>query len=72
MTNVFISDYDVANTFCAEKDCNSFTGFKEVIEQGKIVVLNMNIAIFKNLSKLLAAYLKLDFQSEVLSRPYKW
>ena len=55
MTNIFISDYDVANTFCAEKDCNSFTGFKEVIEQGKIVVLNMNIAIFKNLSKLLAA-----------------
>ena len=45
MTNIFISDYDVANTFCAEKDCNSFTGFKEVIEQGKIVVLNIAILI---------------------------
>ena len=35
---------------------------------GKIVVLNMNIAEYKNLSKIIAAYLKLDFQSEVLSQ----
>ena len=71
MTNIFISDYDVSNTFCPERDNTNFIGFKDVIKQGKIVVLNMNIAVFKNLSKLLAAYLKLDFQSEVLSRAYK-
>jgi len=46
----------------------NFPGFKEVLEQGKIVVLNMNISMYKNLSKLIAAYLKLDFQSEVLSQ----
>lgn len=28
----------------------------------------MNIAVYKNLSKLIAAYLKLDFQAEVLSQ----
>jgi len=39
-----------------------------VINNGKIVVLNMNIAEYKNLSKIIAAYLKLDFQSEVLSQ----
>ncbi len=68
MTTTFISDYDILNTFSPEKEDLNFNGFKEVIEDGKIVVLNMNIAIYKNLSKLIAAYLKLDFQSEVLSR----
>lgn len=42
-------------------------GFKEVLDKGKIVVLNMNIAEYKNLSKIIASYLKLDFQTEVLS-----
>ena len=46
----------------------SYKNFKEVINNGKIVVLNMNIAKYKNLSKIIAAYLKLDFQSEVLSQ----
>ena len=32
------------------------------------MVLNMNIAEYKNLSKIIAAYLKLDFQTEVMSR----
>jgi len=41
-------------------------GFKEVIEKGKIVVLDMNIAEYNTLSKIIAAYLKLDFQSEVM------
>lgn len=68
MTNTFISDYDILNTFCPKKEFINFTGFKEVLEDGKIVVLNMNIAVFKNLSKIIAAYLKLDFQSEVLAQ----
>lgn len=68
MTTTFISDYDILNTFSPNKSDLNFEGFKEVIEDGKIVVLNMNIALYKNLSKLIAAYLKLDFQSEVLTR----
>ena len=68
MTNIFMSDYDIQKTFCPEQKDVSFAGFKEVLEQGKIVVLNMNISIYKNLSKLIAAYLKLDFQAEVLSQ----
>lgn len=68
MTSPFVSDYDVIRTFCPEKSDENFADFKSVISQGKIVVLNMNISIYKNLSKLMAAYLKLDFQSEVLSQ----
>jgi len=68
MTNIFVSDYDISNTFCPDKDSINFPGFKKIIEEGKIVVLNMNIAVYKNLSKLIAAYLKLDFQSEVLAK----
>ena len=67
ITLPFISDYSVLNTFCPpEKDLN-FLGFSQVLSEGKIVVLKMNIAEYKNLSKLIAAYLKLDFQSEILS-----
>lgn len=68
MTSIFVSDYDISNTFCPKKEDINFSGFKEVLEHGKIVVLNMNIAEYKNLARLIAAYLKLDFQSEVLSQ----
>lgn len=69
ITNLFISDLDILNTFCSKslEDLN-FTGFDEVINNKKIVVLNMNIAKNTNLSKVIAAYLKLDFQDEVLQR----
>ena len=63
----FLSDYDVLNTFCPTQENLNFLGFEEVLSEGKIVVLNMNIAEYKNLSKIIASYLKLDFQSEVLS-----
>ena len=66
ITNTFISDYDVVNTFCSSQEKLSFKGFEEVLDKGKIVVLNMNIAEYELLSKIIAAYLKLDFQSEVL------
>ena len=68
ITNLFISDYSIKNVFCPKKEEINFSGFLDVINKGKIVVLNMNIAEYKNLSKLIAAYLKLDFQSEVISR----
>ena len=68
MTSIFVSDYDISNTFCPDSSVVNFPGFYKIIKQGKIVVLNMNIAVYKNLSKLMAAYLKLDFQSEVLAQ----
>ena len=66
ITNTFISDYDIINTFCPSKEKLNFKGFKNVIQKGKIVVLNMNIAEYKNLSKIIAAYLKLDFQTDIM------
>lgn len=67
ITNPFVSDYDVMSTFCSPIEKLSFTGFSEVIKQGKIVVLNMNISEYNSLSKIIAAYLKLDFQTEIIS-----
>ena len=66
ITNVFISDYSVSKTFCPEKKELNFKGFASALSKGKIVVLNMNIAEYKNLSKIIATYLKLDFQSEIM------
>ena len=66
ITNTFISDYNVSKTFCPLKNELNFKGFKDMLSKGKIVVLNMNIAEYKNLSKIIATYLKLDFQSEVM------
>lgn len=68
ITGLFVSDYNISQTFCPEKNNINFSSFNEVINNGKIVVLNMNIAEYKNLSKIIAAYLKLDFQSEVLAK----
>ncbi len=67
ITNTFISDYDVMSTFCSPQEKLTFTGFDEVIKKGKIVVLNMNISEYTLLSKIIATYLKLDFQAEVMS-----
>ena len=68
ITGPFISDFNISNIFCPKKEEINFKGFFHAINEGKIVVLNMNIAEYKNLSKIIAAYLKLDFQSEVLSQ----
>ena len=68
ITNFFVSDYNVSKTFCPLKSEINFNGFDEVLDKGKIIVLNMNIAEYKNLSKIIATYLKLDFQSAVLNR----
>ena len=66
ITQLFVSDYEVAKTFCPSKDEITFNGFENL--QDNIVVLNMNIAEYRNLAKIIATYLKLDFQSEVLMR----
>lgn len=68
ITNSFISDYSIKNTFCCEEKKLNFFGFTELINDGKIVVLNMNINEYRNLSKIIAAYLKMDFQTEVMSK----
>ena len=68
ITGCFVSDYQIQKVFCPSKEEINFKGFKNLISKGKILVLNMNLAEFKNLSKIIAAYLKLDFQTEVMSR----
>lgn len=67
ITSTFVSDYDVMKTFCAPKTKLSFSGFDEVLSSGKIVVLNMNIFEYNMLSRIIATYLKLDFQTEIMS-----
>ena len=67
ITHIFVSDYDIMSTFCPPREKLSFNGFYEVLKYGKIVILNLNISEYSSLSKIIAAYLKLDFQSEVLS-----
>lgn len=68
ITNNFISDYDIINTFSPKLEELNFLGFEDLINNGKILVLNMNISEYRNLSKIIAAYLKLDFQTEVMNR----
>ena len=68
ITNVFVSDYEVYKTFNPPKEELNFFGFEDLINTGKIVVLNMNISEYKVLSKIIATYLKLDFQTEVMVR----
>ena len=67
ITSVFVSDYDISKTFCPSKEELTFEGFSDLIKNGKILVLNINIAEYRNLSKIIAAYLKLDFQTEIMS-----
>lgn len=66
ITNIFVSDEDVKRIFCPDKKDISFPGFQYVLKNQKIVVLDMNLAEYNNLSKIIAAYLKIDFQSEIL------
>ena len=68
ITNVFVSDYEVYRTFNPKEKELNFSGFEDLINSGKIVVLNMNISEYQNLSKIIATYLKLDFQTEVMTR----
>jgi hypothetical protein len=68
MTQFFYTDAEVRRTFCAPEEELNFLGFKEVVDKGKIVVLKMNISQYRNLAKTIAAYMKLDFQDEVMQR----
>ena len=68
ITNIFVSDYETYKTFNPKENELNFLGFEDLINTGKIVVLNMNISEYTNLSKVIATYLKLDFQTEVIAR----
>ena len=66
ITGVFVLNYDINRTFCPEKNKINFKGFRDVIDNGKIVVLKMNISKYGDISRIIASYLKMDFQREVL------
>lgn len=66
ITNIFISDDDARRTFCPDRENISFPGFEYILKNHKIVVLDMNLSEYTSLSKIIAAYLKIDFQAEIL------
>ncbi|MBR3152151.1 MAG: type IV secretion system DNA-binding domain-containing protein [Clostridia bacterium] len=68
ITNLFVSDSEISDIFCSSESELTFLSFKDVLKNGKIVVLDMNISEYSGLSKVIAAYLKLDFQAEILSQ----
>jgi hypothetical protein len=69
ITNFFVSSMSVHESFSPDKieDLN-FHGFEDVINKGKIVVLAMNVEERPIVARTIAAYLKQDFQAEVLQR----
>ena len=68
MTAFFASSEGIARSFSPPKESLNFFGFEEAINHGKIVVLAMNIAENPQVSRTIAAYLKLDFQAEIRQR----
>ena len=68
MTAFFASSERIADAFCPPLDKLNFAGFEAVINEGKIVVLAMNVAEYPKVASTIAAYLKLDFQAEVQQR----
>lgn len=68
MTGAFTSDPLVTRTFCASREELNFAGFDDMVDSGKIVMLRMNAEEYQNLAKIMSTYLKLDFQSAVLTR----
>ena len=66
ITGIFVLNYDINRTFCPEKSKINFNGFRDVVDNGKIVALKMNISKYGDISRIIASYLKMDFQREVL------
>lgn len=66
MTQPFISTKKVKDTFCPNADEINFYGFEDVIRKGKIVVWKINANKEPKVAKIIAAYLKLDFQKEIM------
>ena len=72
MTSFFVSSEKMQRAFSPKtiEECD-FLGFEECINEGKIVVLALNAAEYPEVSKSIAAYMKLDFQSEIMQRTSK-
>jgi len=68
ITNAFLSDYRIRETFSPPQEEENLNNMLDIIQSGKILVLNMNLAEYQNLSKIIAAYLKMDFQTDVMLR----
>ncbi len=58
-------------TFCATEQKLNFPGFQEVINGGKIVILNMPESDYGLTGKIIGIMLKLDYFRTVLNRVYK-
>ena len=59
ITDIFSSDYNIFNQFCSNSKSIDF-------KDNKIYVLSLNISKHRKLAKVIASYLKLDFQNYVL------
>ncbi len=67
ITDPFISSKDVMDTFSPSQSNSNFKGFETVIDEGQIVCFSIASKKYPMLSKIIAAYLKLDYQNQVLS-----
>ena len=59
------------DTFCAPEQKLNFPGFQEVVNGGKIVILNMPESDYGLTGKIIGIMLKLDYFRTVLNRVYK-
>lgn len=59
ITNIFSNDYGIYNSFCTSND--------RLIFDEKIYILSLNFGENMNLTKIIATYLKLEFQRFILS-----
>ncbi len=57
-------------TFCSSKDKLNFTGFQDVIDSGKIVILRMPESKYGLTGRTIGITLKLDYFRTVLNRVY--
>lgn len=70
LTLTFINDIDIKSTFCPPKEEINFYGFENTFDNNEVILLNISIGEHPILSKIICAYLKLDYQSEVLKRNF--
>ena len=59
------------DTFCAPQEKLNFPGFHEVVNSGKIVILNMSESKYGLTGKIIGIMMKLDYFRTVLNRVYK-
>lgn len=62
----FISDFDINNTFSPNDYTYKTKKIEEILLDGKIIIFDMSISEYKNIAKIIGAYLKLDFQNTIL------